>query len=229
MAQLRKPKISSGPLESSKKNELLRQSNLPGWAKIVLTQSVKGRRDTDEVFAFYMQGLRRYLLLDMANLRGQDAVSWFWKKWLGLWPETPQDLIELRNELRRVWVIDSAQRLASRIGAFVSELPAEYLLNKWLEWRATAEQNETRRPFDGNMTLWLNDIPPGKLRFLGEMTAKRGMTKDRNEYLLMRPLANAVPTAAVPFQCSLWRRRLVPQPQNLRGMPCREFLRTGAT
>ena len=219
MAQRTKPKISSGPLERRKKKVEAGVSNSRRWAQIVVNtlwdaegvsntqrwaQIENTLKDTEEVFEAELQAVRRCLLLDVANLRGQDAVSWFSKKWLRLWPETPQDLIELRNELREVWRNDPGQRLATGIGAAPQAIPAEHFLNKWLDWRATAEQEETRRSFNRN---WLREV-----------THRLGIGKRSDELFAKLVSSLTWRNVAVPFKCSLLSRRFLPQPQNLRAM-----------
>ena len=85
---------------------------------------------TDDIDAIDDAGLvltfesRKLLVRDLANLRDGDAVSWFWGKYgAELFPEHNHDLMELRDDLRSIWMSDKR--------------PVNRVLNKWLRWRPT--------------------------------------------------------------------------------------------
>ena len=159
---------------------------------------------------------RQRLLLDVANLHGQDAVSWFWKNWRRLWPETPQDMIELRDELRGVWEWDREFSEMAPLGDIdlravldaPCAAPPNYFLNKWLSWRPTAEQEEARKSFELDMLLPAAASPAGR-SIIG-----RRVDALPAGLLSMQSWSNV----AAPFQCSLFSRRLIPQPSNLRAV-----------
>ncbi len=164
---------------------------------------------------------RKSLLLHVANLRGNDAVDWFWKKWDWLWPETPQDLIELRDELREIWRTD--RELSERVASGFRDLeniaavspateppPADYLLNKWLIWRPSVEQEQTRKSLV-------------RKQFLA--TAKKPKARKTVDAFFDRPVDIQALLSrqywldvTAPFACSLTSRQLLPQFTNLRAM-----------
>jgi hypothetical protein len=70
--------------------------------------------------------VRKDLLFDLVNLRDESALRHFWRSWRGrLRSEYPGDMIEIRDEMRRVW----------------TELPISWgrVLNKWLSWRPSKQ------------------------------------------------------------------------------------------
>ena len=159
---------------------------------------------------------RQRLLLDVANLQGQDAISWFRNNWRRLWPETPQDMIELRDELREVWEWDRefSERFASGDIDWRAALdapsaaPPDYFLNKWLSWRPTAEQEEARKSLDLDRFLAVADSPLG-----------RSIFGRRVDVLPVGLLSiQSWSDVAAPFHCSLYSRRLLPKADNLRAM-----------
>ena len=180
-------------------------------------------RDVEEGLHRRLYAERQRLLLDVANLRGQDAVNWFWKRWHWLWPETPQDLIELRDELQEIWQSD--RKLSERVAAGFVDLefisaspdaptsapPASYFLNKWLSWRPSAEQEETRRSLERDASLTILRSP--KARSIVGAFFGKDIDISRIAYSQAR-----WENVAAPFACSLWTRRLMPQPRNLRAM-----------
>ncbi len=214
MAHSGKPKLSSRPLEPNKKSE----------AEVGDSQ---GPIRVEEFLGYLEDRLERRflaerprLLLDVANLRGHEAVSWFWKKWPWLWPETPQDLIELRDELREIWRRDrefsewatpgfpdvgliaapDAPRLAS----------ANYFLNKWLSWRPSAGQEEARKSLERNRALAVAANPVAR-SIISEIVKEH---VDISTFLSTQPGRDVT----APFKCSMSLRRLIPEPFNLRGM-----------
>jgi hypothetical protein len=48
---------------------------------------------------------RRELLIDLVNFQGAGASRWFLNKWAdSFWLLLPDELPELRDQLRRIWV-----------------------------------------------------------------------------------------------------------------------------
>lgn len=125
MAHRTKPKLSS-------RGALLLQRARSGKAKFNELADV-----IDEVMPFLSYGARREVLVDLANARGEKGIEWFWRKWKnGFRPETTEDLVELGDDLRRVWMflnMDDTPRS--------QDYPAR-ILNKWLAWHPTSEQLE---------------------------------------------------------------------------------------
>ncbi len=215
MAQSRKLKLSSHPLQPGKENEAEVDNS---QRRIAFENGLKYLEDHLERRLY---GERQRLLLDVANLRGQDAVSWFWKKWLWLWPETPKDLIELRDELQEVWRSDRelSERAASGFrhlehitaaSVATAPPPPDYLLNKWLSWRPSAEQEESRKSLSRDRFLAIADKADVR-DLIGEWF---GFPVDSSTI----PSAQRWWSVVAPFTCSLHSRRLVPEPRNLRAM-----------
>jgi hypothetical protein len=128
LAQSRKPKLSSQAqkfLTEIAKNE---------WAGI---GAVLGGIEhvSGEVMLFQTYPGRQLLLGDVANLRDEGAVQWFWRRWLGkIRPEWDTDLIAIRNELRSVW------QKPDWIGS-------EQVLDKWLGWLPSSQHLQIYKHF----------------------------------------------------------------------------------
>ena len=153
--------------------------------------------------------------------RGSDAVNWFWNRWGWLWPETQQDLIELRDELREIWRSDRA--LSERVASGFRDLehltpasvatahpPASYLLNKWICWRPSTEQEETLKSLIRKQFLATADTPVARRT----IEAFFGHPADASTLFSGQPWWDVI----APFSCSLVSRRLLPEPRNLRAM-----------
>lgn len=227
MAHSRKPKLSSHSVVQGEKNHAgASDSEMRPRVEYVL-------KHLEERFQRRLNAESQRLLLDVANLRGQDAPNWFWKKWQQLWPETPQDLIELRDELQEIWRSDRelSERAASGfkdlelVSAIPEALrlpPASYFLNKWLSWRPSAEQQETRRSLNRNEFLAVAARPAVR-SMVGDIVSDLvGDHIDTSRIASPDPWENV----AAPFTCSLFCRRLLPQPRNLRAMLVQGVLET---
>jgi hypothetical protein len=213
MAQSRKPKLSSYPVEPGKKNEIEAADFR------LRAQRENTLRYLEDGLENRLYGERQGLLLDVANLRGEDAITWFWKRWGWLWPETPQDLIELRDELQQVWRsdVELSDRAASGFVDFElifagthapSAAPANHFLNKWLSWRPSAEQEETRRSLNRNHVLAAAANPVVRSAFGEDIDGLSATHISTQQWW----------NIAAPFKCSLLSRRLIPEPHNLRAM-----------
>ena len=221
MAHSTKPKLSSHSVVKGDRNHA-------GASEYDMRLQVENHRKyLEDGLQRRLSVERQRLLLDVANLRGQDALIWFWKGWHWLWPETPQDLIELRDELReiwrsdRVWSLWAARELAcSELSAPADEptrapsradepigASAEDLVDKWLSWRPSAEQEETRK------SLYRNELRAATAKAATSAIIGQDMV-DVSAYISTRRYWNV----AAPFTCSLWSRRLKPEPRNLRAM-----------
>ncbi len=156
--------------------------------------------------------VRRQLLLDLANVQGEVRVQWFWRKWASkLWPEKPGDLIRIGDELRRIWRMDSAERLNSVtwwIEDAESHLPPDWLaneiLNGWLSWR----------PSDGQQWLYRTR----------QLKREQEAQQDISERWATAVFAEergyehsqwVLPGGYVPFVCWLPGRTLVPDTRGL--------------
>jgi len=84
--------------------------------------------------------IRKAVLVDLANLQDQSALEWFWRKWRKEFrSETPQDVINLRDELRLLWqVFDPEFPEFDYPQGFIPE----EIVNRWLAWRPSPEQSE---------------------------------------------------------------------------------------
>jgi hypothetical protein len=90
----------------------------------------------DDALLFITYPSRALLLTDIANLRDEQAIQWFWKRWQGkLAIEFKDDLLEIRNQLRSVW------RRPDSSGS-------ESILDEWLAWRPTETHLAVYEQFD---------------------------------------------------------------------------------
>jgi hypothetical protein len=102
-----------------------------GWAGAILGNP---SATVDEALLFDTHPTRRRLLVDVANLRDSVALKWFWRKWLSqLRIEVPEDVLEIRDELRQLW--QSCWEISQ--GPWQEDIPVntERTLDKWLVWR----------------------------------------------------------------------------------------------
>lgn len=121
--QLRTPKISRAV-----KNLLLQ----PNWSRSLPLLSGTPGEVVDEAFLFDTYAVRHRLLTDIANLRDDDGVMWFWKRWLRVLSlERTEDILDLRDDLRTVW-----ERPDSTL--------SERTLEEWLIWT----------PSDTHKAIW---------------------------------------------------------------------------
>jgi hypothetical protein len=211
MAQPRKPKFSSSHLRAPGG---AKDPALSDFAERLLLE--KFLRQQLDLLLSKTYPLRQHLLVDLANLRGEDAIDWFWQKRRFMWPESPPDLIELRDELRRVWDLDDATTRSivsppidvRRYTVSANELSADETLNKWLRWRPSAEQAEIRRSLDrelGASVLQLASVQDMRREIFGG--------QDPPDIAQLPS-----PSVDIPFRCSLYSRRLEPEQRNIRSM-----------
>ncbi len=120
MAQLKRKRLSSEA-----------QALLEG-AEYALGAAFLGGRPQAayEALLFLTHPDRLLLLTDVANLRDASAVRWFWGRWQGkIVPEWKEDLIEIRNGLREIWLA-----LDSPAG--------DRIVGNWLSWRPSELHRE---------------------------------------------------------------------------------------
>jgi hypothetical protein len=103
---------------------------------------------------------RKELLVDLANCQDEGGINWFWRKWGGDFrPETPQDLIELSRDLRRLWAFLTDDEYEPD-GSFT------LIPNKWLAWRPSPEQLEVYRHWHDDEEVWkLQGLPTKRLEY----------------------------------------------------------------
>jgi len=113
LTQRRKPKLSS---RAKRLTELAKKGN---WIHLLSGAPDSAAEDVHLSITFEE---RIALLTSLANVRDVDGLAHFWRTlYGGKFPELDGDMIELRDELRALW-----------IGARVS---AQKTLDKWLNWR----------------------------------------------------------------------------------------------
>ena len=141
---------------------------------------------------------RKDLLLSLANMKEQTAITWFWRKWSGtLWPEDSDELLVVADELRAIWKCDAEISL-DLLRKYLVQKP-EDILNKWLRWRPSPEQVEVRK---SKLLKETQERLPEAFNFLRRSTSTEGHFEN----------------VAIAFRCSLWSRSLVPEQRNLRSM-----------
>lgn len=115
---------------SSRAKKLLADATPHAFLKAYL----RGDSDVaDEALLLRSQPDRKLLLIDIANLLDEGAISRFRRRWHGrIRPELTQDLVQIRNDLREVW----------RHPDF---LPSGGLLDKWLRWAPSADHLQAYR------------------------------------------------------------------------------------
>jgi hypothetical protein len=84
---------------------------------------------------------------------------------------------------------------------------ADSVLNKWLAWRPSVEQEESRKSSNRNAVLAVATNPVAR-SILGEDIKSVPALVSTSRWW----------NVAAPFKCSLWSRRLTPEPRNLRAM-----------
>lgn len=130
MAQKTKPKLSS-------RGAMLLQHSRSGKATLHDLGDVSA---LEEVMAVLNYPVRRDVLVDLANTRGESGIEWFWRKWkVNFRPETTNNLIELGNDLREIWMFFSGEATQTE------EIFPLDILSKWLDWRPSSEQLESYR------------------------------------------------------------------------------------
>jgi hypothetical protein len=89
--------------------------------------------EIDETLFLEAVPIRRRLLTDLANLRDEEAIQWFWKTWsktVNL--ELAHELLQLRDDVRAIW--REPQSHYSRT-----------VLDAWLVWTPSGKQIEMDR------------------------------------------------------------------------------------
>jgi hypothetical protein len=156
MAQAGMRKLSS----RAKKQLQEQQANPLAFAAAGLS----GDEDVaDDAWLAMTYETRKLLLHDLANMRDEAAIPWFWRRRTGMFVEPIVDVMGMRDELRGIWT--GRQHYAQNV------------LNKWLRWLPSKDHVEIHR----------------------------------------RPIAE-IPSAFMPFGCSLDARRLIPNYSSLRSM-----------
>jgi len=131
MPQRTKPKLSS-------RGSALLQRYRSG--KATLQDLIADVFALEEFMAVIQYPVRREVLIDLANSRGAKGVHWFWQKWKEVFrPEATDDLIELGNDLRRIWNFYGGEESAND-----GDDPTR-ILSSWLVWRPKPEQLESYR------------------------------------------------------------------------------------
>jgi hypothetical protein len=114
MAQAGKPKLSS------RAKRLLEKQRESGMA--FAAAALGGDADVvDDAWLAMTFEARKLLLYDLANLRDENALRWFWGRRELMMPELAADVMNLRDELRALWI---GRKL----------LDAQNILNRWLRW-----------------------------------------------------------------------------------------------
>lgn len=125
MAQSKKPKLSSRGREFLEKRGRVSNRWLArrlGFGDVF---------DEAHLFATYLE--RQLLLTDLANLRDETGILFFWRRHARkIRPEWEEDLIGIRDALRIMW------------GQPECEL-SEALLNAWLDWAPSPSHLELYR------------------------------------------------------------------------------------
>lgn len=135
MAQRMKPKLSS-------RGAMLLQRFRSGKATLHDLDDVSA---LEEVMATINYPVRREVLVDLVNARGESGIQWFWRKWkVAFRPETTKDLVELGNDLRELW------RFFSGEDPETEEIFVLDPLHKWLAWRPSSEQLEAYRSWNND-------------------------------------------------------------------------------
>jgi len=159
--------------------------------------------------------VREQLLIDLANMQGEIGVKWFLRKWGSkLRPEMANDVTEVRDELRQIWQMDNAVRLDSYtwvVGGAESHYPpvlaANDVLNKWLSWRPSVEQERAYQAAQSERET------PSQEELLKDIFSSVSTVESRHERSQWM-----LPSGYVPFSSWLPRRSLVPDTRALRPM-----------
>jgi hypothetical protein len=143
-----------------------------------------------------------------------------------LWPESLESLVELAGGLRTIWRIDHTSAVEMTV-ATASLSPEEDILNQWLMWRPSAEQEQAYRT--------------ARMNFHARALNKATRGQPLSEFLAVDPagvkagfmrahpsrIQTSLQNSYVPFSCSLQPTQkrtgapvgsLVPDPMNLRAM-----------
>lgn len=123
MAQSGKPKLSS------RAKQFLAETRTFGEMGVLAI--LGGQQDVvDDARLAVTFEARKVLLTDLANLRDDAALPWFWRRRErdGIFPELSRDVMELRDELRSVWTC--APRASFK---------AQAVLNNWLLWQPSED------------------------------------------------------------------------------------------
>src|ERR1051326_451027 len=104
------------------------------------------REDFDAADELVLDLLRPYrlsLLIDVANVRDNDAASWFWKKWnsnFKVESRSEIELLQLRDQLRAIWRDPVSAN-------------AEMLINDWLTVHGSQHSQQFRCSIRKSMFL----------------------------------------------------------------------------
>jgi len=125
----------------------------PDWHPADSEGTLRATKTVDPA-QFYL--VRRRLLVDLANLRDDIAIEWFWGRWREhVMSEAAEDLLELRDELQTIWrwteiteypeigLISSAPMKAIykwRSRVYRDPLSPNQILERWLVWRPSGER-----------------------------------------------------------------------------------------
>jgi hypothetical protein len=125
----------------------------PDWHPADAEGTLRATKTVDPA-QFYL--VRRRLLVDLANLRDDGAIEWFWGKWHEhVMSEAAEDLLELRDELQTIWrwteiteypdlgfsssgPIKFIYKWRSRV--YHDDLSPNQILERWLVWRPSVER-----------------------------------------------------------------------------------------
>ena len=119
----------------------------------------RGLRTYPDFILSIFYPLRQRLLLDLANMQGESGVKWFCGKWASKlplqWPEMPDQLAAISDDLRSIWHTSNAKRLslgAWSMGDVELNTPPDFLaseiLTEWLSWRPSPETRQRTVPRD---------------------------------------------------------------------------------
>jgi hypothetical protein len=123
MTHRRRPKLSSATKRAIELRRDAYQSYGPSYFGLMGQSDVMAEI---ELVESYPSRLR--LLTDVANLRHESAAEWFWTRWTRkIKPESTEDLIEIRNQLRSIWL--EPLRYES-----------DNVLDEWLSWFPSGAQ-----------------------------------------------------------------------------------------
>ena len=162
----------------------------------LLSQAL-GRIEHDSFERSYSRRLE--VLCDVANMEGEGGTTWFLHKWSDeLWQELPTELVKLRDQLRFIWRGDA--NFSQDFLEGKDWILSHHILNEWLRWRPSPEQSEARK---ADVRKRIVD---------GNRSGDWGL----NERDCMVPDEEL--DVDLPFRCSLFSGRLVPQGENLHAM-----------
>lgn len=165
---------------------------------------------------------RRQLLSDLANSQDAKGVKWFWRIWSQkLWPEEFPDLIQIGNELREIWRMDNAPYASGPtfvLGGMEIPLNPEFavqeMLDKWLSWRPSPEQERVYRSIE--LAKRKSEVAPLLERSDAESIDRFLDEIDSGQRA--KPGFWMLPVNYSPIRCWLPTHSFVPDPRALRPM-----------